>query len=501
MLWDLHVYEVLGVPLRGPRFRVARILSRGSKQQPNAATCIGYLREGWAQYFGLPRTLRLGPAGAFRGQAVADFCDKEGIYLDLAPADAHWQIGVCEQAVKGTKSVMDKLCSVDPSLSAETVLATTIGVFNHRDTIRGFSPVQHAFGLSPDSTGRLLESAAHVPDDALIESADQEFVESARLRAEAEKAHAEWNAAQRISRAVNSRSRPRHPYQPGDLVFYWRSQVSGQGRTHPGSKRGHFLGPARVLAVETERESDGTSREGGSVWCIRGRQLVKCAREQLRPASEREEILEALARDHGQPSTPWTFNKLAAEIGGTQFQDLTSEIPDEHEWRRAQDPDQESPPVRFRFRGKRAAPEAADDDLMEQGEGAEPSQSSRPGRPRGLPEGMGYSSTQREAWQTTVPDFCWAAEECSFWAQEQAAVAVEIPLPEEGEALDKALNNLTGFFVGAMKRQAVEVNEKRLTAQERQEFSEAKGIEIRNFLAAQAFETLPAHLQPTKSQL
>ena len=29
------------------RFRTARILTRGSKQQPNAASCLGYLQEGW----------------------------------------------------------------------------------------------------------------------------------------------------------------------------------------------------------------------------------------------------------------------------------------------------------------------------------------------------------------------------------------------------------------------------------------------------------------------
>ena len=87
----------------GSRFRVAKVLSRGSKQQPNAATCIQYLREGWAQYFGMPRTLRLDPGGAFRSQKIVDFCDQEGIYLDNTPADAHWQIGVCEQAIKGSK--------------------------------------------------------------------------------------------------------------------------------------------------------------------------------------------------------------------------------------------------------------------------------------------------------------------------------------------------------------------------------------------------------------
>ena len=351
-----HVQFLLIID-EGSRFRAARILSKGAKQQPNAATCLGYLREGWSQYFGMPRTLRLDPAGNFRGQAVVDFCDKEGIYLDHAPADAHWQIGVCEQAVKGTKSVMDKLSSVDPSLSSEELLSTTVGVFNQRETIRGFSPIQHAFGRSPDSTGRLLSSCDRVPDDALVESGDQEFETSARLRAEAEKAHSEWNAAQRISRAINSKARPQVQYQPGDLVYYWRSQVSGQGRRQPGSKRGHFLGPARILATETRKEADGTARAGSAVWVIRGRQLVKCAPEQLRPASEREELLELLARQHGHPETPWTFNRLSEELGGNQFQDATADIPDAQEWERAQDLQQENPPVRFRFRGKRAAPE------------------------------------------------------------------------------------------------------------------------------------------------
>ena len=41
----------------GSRFRVARILSKGSKQQPSANTCITYLQEGWHQYFGHPRAL------------------------------------------------------------------------------------------------------------------------------------------------------------------------------------------------------------------------------------------------------------------------------------------------------------------------------------------------------------------------------------------------------------------------------------------------------------
>ena len=65
----------------GSRFRAARVLTKGSKQQPNASMCLQYIREGWAQYFGMPKTLRLDPAGAFRSHQLETFCDRHGIFL------------------------------------------------------------------------------------------------------------------------------------------------------------------------------------------------------------------------------------------------------------------------------------------------------------------------------------------------------------------------------------------------------------------------------------
>ena len=89
----------------GSRYRAARILCRGQKQTPSAATCLQYLMEGWTQYFGNPHSLRLDPAGSFRSQAVVDFCDRNGIFLDIVPGEAHWQIGACEQAVQGCAGI------------------------------------------------------------------------------------------------------------------------------------------------------------------------------------------------------------------------------------------------------------------------------------------------------------------------------------------------------------------------------------------------------------
>ena len=179
-----HTHECVQFMLvidEGSRFRTARILSQGSRQSPNAQTCLRYLQEGWVQYFGLPRCLRLDPAGVFRSTAVEEWCDKHGIFLDIVPGEAHWKVGTCENAVQGVKNVMDKLSHHEEGISAQEALAEAVVAFNHKELARGFSPAQH-----------------------ILENASGEFERAVQRRAEAEKAQTEWQAAQRITQAKDS---------------------------------------------------------------------------------------------------------------------------------------------------------------------------------------------------------------------------------------------------------------------------------------------------------
>ena len=50
-----------------------------------------------------------------------------------------------------------------------------------------------------------------------------------------------------------------------------------------------------------------------------------------------------------------------------------------------------------------------------------------------------------------------------------------------------------------MKKRAVEVCERKLSEAERGEVKVAKLSEVKNFLAAEAFEALPPHLKPDKA--
>ena len=496
-------HQFLVIIDEGSRFRIARMLSKGPKQQPSGATCVQYLREGWAQVFGNPRTLRLDPAGSFRSQAIRDYCDRHQVFLDLVPGEAHWKVGVCEQAVQGLKSVMDKLCRAESTLEAEEALATAVRVFNQRDLIRGFSPSQHVLGQAPDETGRVDVAIPAVPPELLVENPGTEFSQAVARRTEAEKAHAEWNARQRLVRAANSRGRRVLDYHPGELVYFWRQQDSSKNRQGPNSKRGQFMGPARILATETKRNPDGSLQPGSSVWCVRGRQLVKCCVEQLRRASPREELIEALSQED---RTPWTFTRVSEQIGGDQYEDVSRDSPQLDEWLRAQEPEDEQQPRRQRISFKRPAPppnpmdseeELVPDRATERGP-ATRAISSRPAR-RPHPYGS-FAKEAGEQWWDKVPEEAWYCSEQAYWSASTAGVQVEVDLPHTTSGWNKALQNFEGYLVGAMRRRAVEVREKQLSEEEKLAFQGAKAVEVKNFVAARAFEVLPEHLRPSRSQ-
>ena len=490
----------------GSRFRAARILCQGSKRTPCAQDCLHYLEGGWVQYFGHPRSLRLDPAGAFRSSAVEEWCDKHSIFLDIVPGEAHWKIGAVESAVKGAKELMTKLCHYDQDLSPQQALAEAITTFNHKELVRGYSPAQHILGQAPDETGHFVPGGNLLHPDLLVENPTEEFERGVRLRAEAEKALSDWTAHQRLMRAKHSRHRPCYDYTPGELVYYWRTQDSNKGRRQPGGKHGRFLGPARILATETRVAEDGQARPGGAVWLVKDRSLLKCAPEQLRRATEREELLESLG-DPAQQRMSWTYHTVANEIGGNRYEDISGDLPSSAEWHRAQQPDEEAQPVRYRLRSKRGADnlhgvEAMEEDTNAEDPGSQPGQRHRArsrSRARGSTEGPS-SPDRPTAWWNDVQESQWPEQQASFWNDRNAAVEISISLPESQRGCAKALKDLGAYMVGSMKRRAVELSERRMTPEERTAFDGAKAIEVKNFIASKAFEILPDHAKPDKSQ-
>ncbi|CAL1171479.1 unnamed protein product [Cladocopium goreaui] len=92
---------------------------------------------------------------------------------------------------------------------------------------------------------------------------------------------------------------------------------------------------SRILATEKHRDGYGNLKESSSIWLVRGRRLIKCCPEQLRPASEREELLEFLGNPE-ENKAPWNFTRVASALGGNEMDDITGEIPDLATWQRDQ---------------------------------------------------------------------------------------------------------------------------------------------------------------------
>ena len=180
-------------------------------------------------------------------------------------------------------------------------------------------------------------------------------------------------------------------------------------------------------------------------------------------------MIETLTEDN---KTPWTYTKVAKEIGNNQF---TQQRPDESEWRRAQDPLLEEQPTWRRRTGKRAAPGAAEQDHeMEEPGPVEPPVPQRPRTTASNVEGdIGA------CWWTSIDDEHWGTA-TEWWKDRDAAVEVQVEMPSSNRAWKRAMSGMSSYFVGAMKKRAVEICERKLSAEERREFDAAKMIEVKN---------------------
>jgi hypothetical protein len=75
------------------------------------------------------------------------------------------------------------------------------------------------------------------------------------------------------------------------------------------------------------------------------------------------------------------------------------------------------------------------------------------------------------------------------------AVEVGVEMPHTPGQSERALKNMSAYLTTALKKRAVEVSERRLTEEEKNEFNKAKAVEVSNFIAAKAFEALPGSLR------
>ncbi|CAE7530108.1 RE2, partial [Symbiodinium pilosum] len=310
---------------------------------------------------------------------------------------------------------------------------------------------------------------------------DGEVAQAARLRGEAEATFARRQAQQRYSRA-ELKATSHSGVHTGDLVFYWPSQLYGKKvggtRIQTGRAAG-YAGPARILALETRRDQDNKIRASSVVWLVRNNRLLKASVEQLRFASAREELL----HDFERPSSlPWTMTELTSPLTKEEYEDITAEVPSEADKDEHGEAPRWRPPER-RVRQKRApdlqplpeqgpdVPQAPEVE-MEQGAARHDDVESPRARTRSPPRARAPRAS--------------SSQEHSFWAQETAAVALEIPMPTTRHGWKLASRDLETYLASALKKKSVEVYEKNMDPGTKERFaagSEKEAMRMRWILS------------------
>ena len=126
----------------------------------------------------------------------------------------------------------------------------------------------------------------------------------------------------KIQRAQRAKHRKDLVFFPGDSVFTWRQGTHKlQGSCKTGIHKGAWYGPGMVLGTES-KHYEGTVVPSAVVWVVINDRLWRCAPEQIRRSSERENSEYIL-----QQPKPWTFENVTQGLILGQYRDLTQ---DEH---------------------------------------------------------------------------------------------------------------------------------------------------------------------------
>ena len=141
----------------------------------------------------------------------------------------------------------------------------------------GYTPHQHVFGRNPELPGDLLNEPLHVvPGTAGL--SDDAVARAQAIRTSARHAVIALQDDKALRHALAARPRATIHFCPGDLVCYWRNQkLVGKGVVQQG---GRWYGTAVIIG------------QIGKNWIVaHRRQIIRCAPEQLRPATTEERTL------------------------------------------------------------------------------------------------------------------------------------------------------------------------------------------------------------------
>ena len=158
--------------------------------------------------------------------------------------------------------------------------------------------LQHALGRAPDRDGRFYTPEYESLPTVQAELLDETHGNNIKRMQDSEVNFLRWTYQNRVSRALNSKSRKAQVFLPGTYVYFWRKDK------RETKQRVHL----KALV--------GASRPGVCVWLSRAGRLMRADPTQLRLASGREEAYQEL---HDSHPMPWTARGELQKLQKGQF--------------------------------------------------------------------------------------------------------------------------------------------------------------------------------------
>ena len=280
----------------------------------------------WARPYGVPKTIFMDPDRRNISKDFQRYLVRHDIQLLLAPSESHWQLGKVEVANRILRNMAQRVWRAHPDASPEEIIESCATIRNEQLRRHGFSPVQWFLGRESRHAGSLHdvdEQRNFVTQSQVLD--DPTFSGQMQLRYEASKAFIEEHAKDTWRRAVAGRNRPmRGPYVQGQLVYLYRKQGKGM----LASRHGAWIGPGRIVGMESSRNSPIPRL----IWVSFNGNLYRCSPEGLRPLPQDEAEFRQLSRELsvGQLSPDLARAEQHLRENRGQFIDLVPNNPEDN---------------------------------------------------------------------------------------------------------------------------------------------------------------------------
>ncbi|CAE7817945.1 RE1 [Symbiodinium sp. CCMP2592] len=184
---------------RASRFTMVHLLKKypaSEGWEPSTYDIRRAIVKTWLGSNPAPKWLLADAAAYFTSREMLDFCGRSGTGLLIAPAEAHWVLGIEERTIQTIKRASEKIDREDLRISIED--AMVLAAHGHNSFVHaatGYSPYQWARGWQREDTVPVGLDPRRAFNRMLL------------LRAKAEAAFARADAAEKMTRLNNTTSR------------------------------------------------------------------------------------------------------------------------------------------------------------------------------------------------------------------------------------------------------------------------------------------------------